>query len=56
VTRPLRTIAILVAMGLLALAALSVMAGRLRTRVAADARPTATREVVPPTPDGPARP
>jgi HAMP domain-containing protein len=55
VTRPLRTIAILVAMGLLALAALSVMAGRLRTR-AASSRPTATREVVPPTPDGPARP
>ena len=52
-TRPLRTIAILLVMGLLALAALSMMAGRLRDK-GARARDTKAREVVPAMPDPPA--
>ena len=46
--RPLRTIAILLVMGLLAIAALSVMAGRFRAK---GRRPTETRQVVPAQPD-----
>jgi len=54
VSRPLRTIAILLVMGLIALAALSLMAGRFRAKVGPNPggrRPTATREVVPAQPD-----
>jgi hypothetical protein len=54
VTRPLRTIAILLAIGLLAIAALSVMAGRLRARAAGAPHRTEVREVVPAMPDPPA--
>jgi len=49
VTRPLRTIAILLVMGLLAIVALSVVAGRFRAK--ANRRPTETRQVVPAQPD-----
>jgi hypothetical protein len=41
-------------MGLVAMAALALMAGRLRSRAGTPARATATREVVPAMPDPPA--
>ena len=53
-SRPLRTIAILLVMGLIALAALSLMAGRFRAKAGSGPggrRPTVTREVVPAQPD-----
>ena len=49
-SRPLRTIAILLVMGLLAIAALSLVAGRFRAKTAGR-RPTETRQVVPAQPD-----
>ena len=50
-TRPLRTIAILLVMGLLAIAALSLVAGRLRSKATDKRRSTETRQVVPAQPD-----
>ncbi|HEX5044826.1 MAG TPA: hypothetical protein VFV75_18145 [Candidatus Polarisedimenticolaceae bacterium] len=50
-SRPLRTIAILLVMGLIAIAALSLMAGRFRAKGAETRRSTETRQVVPPQPD-----
>jgi hypothetical protein len=49
VSRPLRTIVILLVMGLLAVVALSVVAGRFRAK--AGRRATETRQVVPAQPD-----
>ena len=54
-SRPLRTVVILMVMGLVAVATLAIMAGRLRSRTAGAPRKTATREVVPPIPDPPAQ-
>jgi len=51
VTRPLRTIAILLVMGLLAIAALSLVAGRFRAKATDKRRSTETRQVVPAQPD-----
>jgi hypothetical protein len=51
VSRPTRTIAILLVMGLLAIAALSLVAGRFRAKGDDRRRSTETRQVVPAQPD-----